>query len=666
VGFVAGLVVAGDRMSEQTLAEAALEYVLVFGYSVFPLEPKDKVPLGLLVPHGCLDASNDPRKVKRWWKQYPDANIGIATGLPNTFDAQDFDNMAAMDTMKQWADEHGFNLQDLPRVQTGSGFRHVYWQSTEIGNKAGVIEGMDWRGVGGYVVAPPSIHPDTDKPYQWIKQPNGLFTPVPPWLLEIVRKAKSKPEKVAAAQAATTVTVSTIQEKSAPDWYINAAVDSEIETLRKAKEGTRNDTLNRASYALGTMVGAGWITRVQAESLLKLAAYATRLEEPEVSRTIRSGLDDGILEPRSPVEGNETGVIRGSRAPGHAASSPERPNGAVGGEANDPGAVPTDDAPRRRRVWTLNDLPQGDPPPPLVDDTYLSPEGMTVIYGPGGVGKGLMVTYLVLRIIRTHGIRVSILDFESHPFEWGRRAKAMGYTEREMGMVEYYTPHGGDYWPFPKTGPIDKVAGLLREGFDERDVRYVAVDSFSAATSGAEAMGGQVDAVNFFEGMRMLNRPGLAIAHVASGGLKWPSKPYGSIHIHNQARETWAVERFGDDTTETFVESDGTSAVRLEIHNKKMNGRESGRPQFLNFRFMTDGTITTQDAEPMGRTLTDQIVGVLSRSLNPLPVNKIVAILKLDEGKPFQPDSVLRAMKRFPGRFERHDTSPMTWSLKEG
>ena len=55
---------------------AALGY-LDNGFYVFPLKPKSKEPL---TPGGFKDASNDPDKIRAWWRQYPNANIGIATG----------------------------------------------------------------------------------------------------------------------------------------------------------------------------------------------------------------------------------------------------------------------------------------------------------------------------------------------------------------------------------------------------------------------------------------------------------------------------------------------------------------------------------------------------------------------------------------------------------
>jgi len=49
-------------------------------FAVFPLKPRDKIPLGALVPHGAKDASRDLAVIRDWWRREPQANIGIATG----------------------------------------------------------------------------------------------------------------------------------------------------------------------------------------------------------------------------------------------------------------------------------------------------------------------------------------------------------------------------------------------------------------------------------------------------------------------------------------------------------------------------------------------------------------------------------------------------------
>jgi hypothetical protein len=57
------------------MLDYALRYIAL-GWPVLPL--KGKVPLN---EHGSKDATLNPDQAREWWEKWPDANIGIATGL---------------------------------------------------------------------------------------------------------------------------------------------------------------------------------------------------------------------------------------------------------------------------------------------------------------------------------------------------------------------------------------------------------------------------------------------------------------------------------------------------------------------------------------------------------------------------------------------------------
>lgn len=136
-------------MKEHDLLRAALGYAAQ-GLHVIPLKPRDKVPL---TAHGGKDATTDPAQIRAWWTQWPDANIGIATGKVSGFWVLDLDG-AYPDTWPPLGIE--------PTVKTARGV-HYYFrcpEGTEIKNRAKIGgEQIDVRGDGGYVIAPPSIHP---------------------------------------------------------------------------------------------------------------------------------------------------------------------------------------------------------------------------------------------------------------------------------------------------------------------------------------------------------------------------------------------------------------------------------------------------------------------------------------------------------------------------
>lgn len=80
--------------------------------------------------------------------------------------------------------------------------------------------------------------------------------------------------------------------------YALAALRYEAEAVAKAPKGARNTHLNRSAFVLGTLVGAGMLTRETVETALTEAALSNGLGEVEIARTLRSGLDAGIKRPR--------------------------------------------------------------------------------------------------------------------------------------------------------------------------------------------------------------------------------------------------------------------------------------------------------------------------------------------------------------------------------
>jgi hypothetical protein len=133
-----------------------------------------KHPLGALVPHGVKDATCNRARVLAWWTRHPQANIGLATG--HRFDVLDVDGPAGADAIRDFARQHGL-VSSGPLVRTGGGGWHYYLHPTGLGNASpAALEHVDWRGRGGYVVAPPSRHA-SGHPYRWVA---GRDLEVPP------------------------------------------------------------------------------------------------------------------------------------------------------------------------------------------------------------------------------------------------------------------------------------------------------------------------------------------------------------------------------------------------------------------------------------------------------------------------------------------------------
>jgi hypothetical protein len=114
-----------------------------------------KHPLGLLVPHGVKEATTNRARVLAWWTQQPQANIGLACG--HRFDVLDVDGPTGAQAIRGFAGQHDLESSG-PLVRTGGGW-HYYLVPTGLGNaRPRDLQQVDWRGRGGYVVAPPSRH----------------------------------------------------------------------------------------------------------------------------------------------------------------------------------------------------------------------------------------------------------------------------------------------------------------------------------------------------------------------------------------------------------------------------------------------------------------------------------------------------------------------------
>lgn len=164
--------------------EAALGYA-ARGWRTLPVS--GKIPTLKDWPSA---ASTDPDTIRGWWAQQPAANVGIATGKQSDLFVLDVDpDKGGEDTLLKLEAQYG----EVPRtieVITGGGGRHFYFQhpGVSIGNSAGKLgPGLDIRTDGGQVVAPPSVHPETGRHYEWdaAHHPDDVpLAPVPQWLLD--------------------------------------------------------------------------------------------------------------------------------------------------------------------------------------------------------------------------------------------------------------------------------------------------------------------------------------------------------------------------------------------------------------------------------------------------------------------------------------------------
>lgn len=239
------------------MINAALNYAAA-GWPVFPL--RGKLPM---TAHGFKDASTDPQVVRNWWTRNPEANIGLAI-IPGVLIIDVDPRHNGGENLERLVKERG-HIPETRTCITGrrDGGRHYYLNAPDgrLTDRQ-LPEGIDIR-VGGkhYVVAPPSVHPDTGKTYVW----NGVreIVDCPRWLAELVRVP--------------------IQ----PDVPIIPRKDGDgsglIDFVADLAEGNRNHGF---FWACCTAIGDGLYPSIKED--LKLAARGIGLTEHEVEATAAS------------------------------------------------------------------------------------------------------------------------------------------------------------------------------------------------------------------------------------------------------------------------------------------------------------------------------------------------------------------------------------------
>jgi hypothetical protein len=246
--------------STGVLMKAALDYARL-GWSVIPIEPRGKRPLIRWQVHQYRRAGG--AEIGDWFRHWPEANLAVVTGIVSGLVVLDLDPRHGADaSLGRLRREHG-PLPETVQARTGGGGRHLYFAhpGAIIRNRVGIAPGVDLRGDGGYVVAPPSVHPSGET-YRWLRSPDVFPTaPTPGWLMHTAQDDASR------------------RGHSLDHWraLLRQGVD----------EGQRNNTI--ASLA-GHLLWYGVDPEVATELLLTWNAVRCRppLDAGEVVRTVAS------------------------------------------------------------------------------------------------------------------------------------------------------------------------------------------------------------------------------------------------------------------------------------------------------------------------------------------------------------------------------------------
>lgn len=314
-----------------SILDAALGYARA-GWRVFPCSPVTKAPLpaadkdkaGNRIPNtgGIRKASTDPDQIRAWWAKWPKAMIGAVTGAGMDAFVVDFDvgidaetgEVYTLDNRIAALEERlGCPLPETAMAITRNGGCHLYFalpvlpEGMRLGNRDKDLPfKINVRGDNtGYVIVPPSRMQEGTG-YSWA--PGRRYSevgalPAPQVLVDLLMVPVDGAADAGAAAPASTparrrpVEVAGVDETVRK--FVIAAIEGECRAISVEPKGNRNNRLYEGAVALGSLVGAGAVSRAAVEAaLLDVGLALEGADRGNVTGTVKRGLDWGEQHPR--------------------------------------------------------------------------------------------------------------------------------------------------------------------------------------------------------------------------------------------------------------------------------------------------------------------------------------------------------------------------------
>ncbi len=254
-----------SRPKQDSLQNSAVQYSQN-GWKVLPCIPTGPRSKAPLIRRSFEAASSDPTIAAYWWESFPDALIGLAVPLGTVvldIDPRDGGSCEQLEALAEG---------QLPKTLVaesgrGDGGRHYWFSTTARGLKhAGLPRGIDLREGGkSYVIAPPSLHPLTGKPYRWVNY--APIAELPASLLSVLKPQKEMGARAFASNSSSHPALTRI--------------------MSEATEGERNEKLFWCACRLAELELSG--VRVSWDALFE-AAFQAGLNITEVDRTVQSAI----------------------------------------------------------------------------------------------------------------------------------------------------------------------------------------------------------------------------------------------------------------------------------------------------------------------------------------------------------------------------------------
>ena len=620
-----------DAPAPDELLQSALEYARR-GFGVFPLHtPINGVcdcPRGPecgspgkhpRTANGLKDASRDEMTLRRWWKTYPIANIGMA--VPEGYVVVDVDGPEGQEALR----DHARALPPTAVQTTGRGAHYVYRTLDRIPPRSNLMPKVDLRGPGSYIVAAPSVHA-SGTVYGW-EVPLDQTDQAPRWLAEVGTKSGGTHEgprlpvdfeavlsglpegarKWEIYRAASKLRAADVPLDLAVMLFQQAAAN--CTPPLEAKEAERKVREAYAKYppnadARDLPAGVTLLSRDSVMVEFESARFVfSDLEKS--GRELRAEMEVQTLLPGSPREPYVQSLnLLSVSSRDQCRREIEHVLGK--GQEYQWTALLSRAVHNAQRAFlnvdrsvVTSEIEAPSALPFIVPD-LVPADGMVILFGAGSGGKTFLLMKLALAVSRgdpflgraTQRRNVLYIDCETGASTYGYRMRRLCAGEG----VGLDAASGIRYWWTDGVPFADQVEAIKR-CCEQNEIGLICLDHIAAACGGDASE--QSIASAFARTLGKIGLPMVALAHITGAAVSDPEqarKPFGSIFWENNARRTIFVMR---------QQEDESPVADLGLYPRKIN--DGGRPAPFGARLVFDdpsGPITL-DAEPLrslGRT----------------------------------------------------------------
>ena len=606
-----------------------------------------------LTPNGLTDATKDQQVIADWWKQWPEANIGVRTGQASGIIAIDLDvKDDEVNGISNW-----YDLEDIHgrvhtmTARTGSGGEHWIYKlpdGVEVRNDAGtkLARGIDIRGDGGYIVVAPSLH-ISGETYEWEdERPPSL---APEWL---IKQCASPAQK-------TGETIARPAEGYEP--WVSEALQGVGESYRNQtaarlvgyfhKSGVAEDIIYAILTPFAEACTPAMDTRELRRTVSSICRYERQITDHHIvdppdfqevaGQLIYTWVKHGVtikldemmrdregihseLEIEAIMPGRQTldhGPIRFNL------SSTTTRNSLVkylGGQMPELAWPTMMDTVCRLAISHFKVGPslinlahyEGFPPNWLLWPLILEDE-INILFGDGGNGKSLIAmaaaislqtqNSLLSGMVPNGNTKTLYLDWEASPNAHANRLKKLMHPVPMLDMAYLRC-----------SAPLHEIVRQVKRHLTESGCAMVVIDSIAAACGG-EPERADV-ALRLCNAVRSLDTTSLLIGHQTKGNDD-TGKPFGSVFWTNEARSTMEIKRQQDA---------GQDTMNLGLYHRKINDGRLEKPIGISVSFSDDtirfGSQSLVDVPELASRLPAwQVIERYLRESGPSPVEEIAA-----------------------------------------